>query len=577
MTNKQNDYAVFLPALSGFYATYIGKQRADAKFIPPERMPAGIPEMEQLNWLNPQDGLFKYRWSLYSAGHANLDLNKQDLGEDMVRNRDPSAIVVGDSGGFQIAKGVWEGIWTAPDSPQVQAKLAELAGKTEQRTNKSGKIVTVDLLKEYQDKLDMAQKKREQVLSWMDGVMNYGMVLDTPAWVANTPVGPKIGLHVYDDAVAATKYNNEYFIKNRKGVEAGGVKFLNVLQGSTHDEAIEWYETMKDYCDPIKYPGRNFNGWAMGGQPKTDSHLMLLLLNRMRWDGLLQEGIHDWLHVLGTSKIEYALLLTNIQRSIRKYVNPQFTISFDCASPFLATANGQIYHHADFKNSERWMYRMSKSIDDKKYATDQRSLRDVAMSDYHKHFKHFDDGPISSRLKISDICIYKDGVRKTKEELNGEEFDLKNPDHYHVPPDLNKIDKIGRTSWDSFSYALQMGHNVWSHVYAVQEANRRYDQGQYPNSMRWKGADLSVNHGKPAMCHEIIDSIFAATSREDANEIIDEYSDYWMQIVGTFGKNGNKVLTGETMFNTLFTPEEDDDGEIGDDMEFDETKLDNLS
>ena len=27
LTAKQKDYAVFLPALSGFYATYIGKQR----------------------------------------------------------------------------------------------------------------------------------------------------------------------------------------------------------------------------------------------------------------------------------------------------------------------------------------------------------------------------------------------------------------------------------------------------------------------------------------------------------------------------------------------------------------------
>jgi hypothetical protein len=27
LTSKQLDYAVFLPALSGFYATYVGKQR----------------------------------------------------------------------------------------------------------------------------------------------------------------------------------------------------------------------------------------------------------------------------------------------------------------------------------------------------------------------------------------------------------------------------------------------------------------------------------------------------------------------------------------------------------------------
>ena len=75
LTAKQNDYAIFLPALSSFYANYIGKQRFD-NYVDPGRMPQGIPEMEQLNWLNSKKGLFPYRWSLYSAGHAKLDVNK---------------------------------------------------------------------------------------------------------------------------------------------------------------------------------------------------------------------------------------------------------------------------------------------------------------------------------------------------------------------------------------------------------------------------------------------------------------------------------------------------------------------
>jgi hypothetical protein len=568
LTSKQNDYAVFLPALSGFYATYIGKQRSDPNNVPADRMPAQIPDMEQLNWLNPQKALFPYRWSLYSAGHANLDLNKADPGEDMVRDRDSTAIVVGDSGGFQIAKGVWEGIWAAPDSPGVQAKLAELAGKTEQRVNKSGKTITVDLLKEYQDKLAAAQKKRDAVLKWMDGVMNWGMVLDTPAWVADTPVGPKIGLNSYEDAVEATKYNNEYFIKHRKGVEAGGVKFLNVLQGSHHKQALNWYNTMKDFCDPAKYPGRHFNGWAMGGQTKTDAELMIRLLIEMKFDGLMQQGQQDWLHVLGTSKIEYALLLTDLQRAIRKYVNPDFTISFDCASPFLATANGQIYHHADLSRDHRWSYRMSKSIDDKKYALDQRTLREVAMSDFVSHFKHFDESPVSAHCKISDICIYKPGVPKPGVELTEENF--KDQDLYDVVPDLNKINKIGRTSWDSFSYALQMGHNVWTHIYAVQEANRQYDQGRLPNSMQW-------SHGDYAKCRDIVERIFAAPTKAEAHAIIEFYENYWIEILGSFGNIGPKAINGHTMFEALFTAEDDGDGDIGDDMEFDETKLDDLS
>jgi hypothetical protein len=34
------------------------------------------------------------------------------------------------------------------------------------------------------------------------------------------------------EAVDATKFNNEYFMKHRKGVKNGGARFLNVLQGA---------------------------------------------------------------------------------------------------------------------------------------------------------------------------------------------------------------------------------------------------------------------------------------------------------------------------------------------------------
>ena len=108
LTSKQNDYAVYLPAISGFYATFIGRQRRE-HYVDPARFPAGLADMEQMNWLNSQKALFPYKWSLYSGGHANLDLTKDDASEDMVRKREPGTFMLGDSGGFQIAKGLWEG------------------------------------------------------------------------------------------------------------------------------------------------------------------------------------------------------------------------------------------------------------------------------------------------------------------------------------------------------------------------------------------------------------------------------------------------------------------------------------
>ena len=75
---KQKDYAVFLPAISSFYSGYIGKERFPAgekhKIIG-DRLPKGLPNMESMNWLNSKESLFPYKYSLYSAGHANMDLS----------------------------------------------------------------------------------------------------------------------------------------------------------------------------------------------------------------------------------------------------------------------------------------------------------------------------------------------------------------------------------------------------------------------------------------------------------------------------------------------------------------------
>ena len=482
LTSKQNDYAIFLPAISGFYATFIGKQRVNNDYVDVNRMPAAIQDMEQMNWLNDQKSLFPYKWSLYSGGHANLDLSKDDPKEDMVRKRDPNTLILGDSGGFQIGKGLWEGDWKA----------------------NSG--------------CPKAQKKRGLVLNWLDNTANYSMVLDIPTWVfKNKEASDACQIKTIQEAVDATKFNNEYFIKHRKGVSNGGTRFLNVLQGSDHTSADEWYEEMKEFCDPNKYPDRHFNGWAMGGQNMCDVHLILKRLVALRHDNLLQEGLHDWMHFLGTSKLEWAVLLTTIQRAVRKYVNPKFTISFDCASPFLATANGQVYHEISLPHDGKWSYRMSPIADDKKYSSDTRPYGTAALQD--GLINVFDESPVSSRIQMKDVCVY-------------------------APGDVNKIGKEGKTSWDSFSYALLMGHNVWTHIESVQRANREFDAGHYPRMMRnWNGS---------IYFKDVVEAIFATSNKQEAEQIIQHHNKYWMEIIGTRGNTGKKTVNSETQFGNLF-------------------------
>ena len=472
MSLRQGDSAVFLPALSSFYSFQICKygKSIQASRIPPA-MQNGI---EGLNFLDKEKSYFYYPWCLYSAGHAILEVGPEEK-EDMVRNKAPSSFVLGDSGGFQIGKGVWEGDWKDPNCPKAHAK-------------------------------------RDGVLRWMDAYMDYGMVLDIPAWVARSPAGARAtGISTYQEAVLGTRVNNDYWMRNR----TGRCKFLNVLQGENHTEADDWYGQVKDYCNPKKYPGTHFNGWAMGGQNMCDIHLVLRRIVAMIRDGLLEEGLHDWMHFLGTSKLEWALLLTDIQRAVRKYHNPKFTISYDCASPFLANAKGLVYSEYLMEDRKKWTYVMERGIDDKKYAKDTRSYGDVARDD--GIIPNFTDSHFSRHLRVNDVCTY-------------------------APGDLNMIGKEGKTSWDSFSYALQMAHNAWMHINAVQVANDLYRQGIMP-------AMLVRSKHHIEFFADIVDDIIRNASNSRADELIEKYSRFWMEIIGQRGYVGKKTVNASTMYN----------------------------
>ena len=62
MTNKVNfterhingKWAKYLPAISGFYTTHLGKDLADANFVPEARLPAKFEYgLQGLDFLNP--------------------------------------------------------------------------------------------------------------------------------------------------------------------------------------------------------------------------------------------------------------------------------------------------------------------------------------------------------------------------------------------------------------------------------------------------------------------------------------------------------------------------------------------
>ena len=485
LTDLQSDYAVFLPALSTFYVNTTGhainSEGSNDPKVLPERLPDALDgTARNMDFLDPLSNLWSYRWCLHSAGHSSLDL-KDTPRERMYRKRDRNtSFVLGDSGGFQIGKGKWEGDWKAGSG------------------------------------CPKAQKKRDGVLKWMDEFMDYGMILDVPAWLARSPEGAKAAqISSYQEAADGTAFNNEYFIKNRDG----RCKFLNVLQGENHTQADDWYEQMKKFNDPKVYPDAHFDGYAMGGQNACDIHLILKRLVTLMHDGLLEKGLHDWMHVLGTGKLEWAGVLTAVQRGVRKQYNENFTISFDCASPFLAVSNGQQYTHYKHPKNDKWGYIMENAPDNRDFKLDPAIANETWDNYCSKLYDVWMPSPLSEKLTVKDICTY-------------------------APGETNKIGQVGKTSWDSFSYTLLMNHSIYTHIRSVQESNRHYDAGSYPRQL------VEPNFGTEMK--DVIARVFEIDDKDKALQLIDDHSKLWMMLVGSRGAIGKKTVNAGTQFHSLF-------------------------
>jgi hypothetical protein len=407
MTNRVNlterheagGWAVYLPAISGFYTIQLGKMDATPGYAG-RPLPAKFENgHEGLNFLDPEKGYYHYKWGLFSAGHAQLKLDRAAATDPMVQKRDrKTSMILGDSGGFQIATGVLKLDWATVKGPEGDAL-------------------------------------REQILRWLEYTADWSMTLDVPAFAADR-FSHRTGLKKFEDTIDITLHNLDYFVKHRV---PGATKFLNVLSGSSPENSKVWFDKVIPYSIPacIESMGhsadRTLEGYAFAGINMSHMPTVLnRLLDLRELDALKGK---DWIHLLGIGRLDWACYLTSIMRQLRKHDNPNITLSFDAASPFVATAYGLTYTYNTF-NYKRLTYSMDKGIDFKNLKGSQMAMPWQS--------------PIMDRMVAGDVCVLGHG-------------------------DKNKMKKEGTTSWDSFTYALYMAHNVFNHIQAVQEINRLAD------------------------------------------------------------------------------------------------------
>jgi hypothetical protein len=346
-------------------------------------------KLTDLDFLNPKSKLWHYGYALYSAGQFTDARPKACA----ISNRDRKhTTVLGDSGGFQIGKGTLRGT--------EHLKRAKSSAEVCELWRQSGDI-------------------RKWIVQWLEANSDYAMTIDMPLW-AKFESNSKTPFHKcsVQELIDLSIGNLDYIKRNARGK----TKWLNVLQGTTPKDSKQWWDAVKSY---------RMGGWALAGNVGWRGGLenVLYYVLTMRDDNAFDKG-QDWMHVLGVSQPTWAVLLTSIQRAIRKHCdNSEFRISYDSASPFQAGGRYQkVVRYPKFtKDVASWAMTMHEAPVNPIYAD--------SGSDYHFPYS----SPIGDLLTLNHLNI------------RGGEFQ--------------------RGAYDTVSNHLLTNHNVWVYVRSFLEAN----------------------------------------------------------------------------------------------------------
>ncbi len=321
ITPRWDNCAVYLPSIQ--------KHFAKAAYSTGDRsrvMPQGV-TMKDLNFLNPSNKLWHYGYGLYSVGQFKVGEQQADI----VTNRKPGCIILGDSGGFQIGKGTLAGFTALKGLKNPNEVCTAWSSDTQLKT---------------------------WIVNWLETHSDYAMTLDMPLW-AQFPSNKSSPFHKCstDQLIKLTVENLQFIKANQRG----NTKWLNVIQGTTTEDMKLWWDAVKKY---------RFGGWALAGDTgwRGGSGTVIKQVLMMRDEGAFEKGM-DWLHVLGVSQAKWAVLLTAIQRGLRAHGNENFRVSYDSASPNILSGKfQQVAMYPSFTNkADGWSIRARRCPNDKVY------------------------------------------------------------------------------------------------------------------------------------------------------------------------------------------------------------------
>ena len=209
-------------------------------------------------------------------------------------------VLFGDSGGFQIGNGKLKGL---------DGLVSGMTGGAACSAWRHSSYV------------------REWIVDWLETYTNYAMTIDMPLWATSARKSDS-PFHrcTHEQLTQLTVENLEYIDSRRQG----RTKWLNVIQGLDPAGMIKWWNAVK-WFDCAGY------AFSVESAKTTGLRGILEPLLVLRDEGAFEKG-RDWLHMLGSSSVRWAVMYSAIQRGIRSSVNSNLRVSFDSSSPFQQAA-----------------------------------------------------------------------------------------------------------------------------------------------------------------------------------------------------------------------------------------------
>jgi hypothetical protein len=350
--------------------------------------------VSDLNYLSPKSRLFHYHAGLHSAAFGAYE-----NAPTIITQRDrEKTIIVGDSGGFTEING------------GLREPLAAFRPKS---------------------------------LAWQEKHCDVGIILDVPTRALDVKGSPYTTLQ---QCLDVTLDSMRFAIENRSNAD---MRLLTVMQGRSGREAKAWNAAVA----PLQ---NDFEGIALAGATKLNFAAWAGILVEMRDQGLLDKL--RWIHVLGTAQPGVGVMLTGLQRALRKHLHSEIRVSYDSSLAFrIVQVNKQITTGINYDRKDM---RFSRYCFPDHWSALDRSAR----------------FPFSSPL--GDLTTIGD---------------------------FNPANANSATGWDTLGMQMLSNHEVFKEVAALQEVNRLAEaeaastMGETPWPIRqaWNGFDAVFSSERP--------------------------------------------------------------------------------